>query len=314
MILPLPELLKNLPSPLFAALLLTSGISILGLSDNLVRFVSDDIGLGQYHFLRSVMSVLLFLIVHKFVEIQLRPIRWAPVLLRTLFMSLSMTLFFSVLSFLPVALAGAGLFTSPIFVLVFSFLFFGVRPGWRRMVAVICGSAGVWLVLRPDAQAFHLIQLLPVLGGAFYAAASLTTRHYCADESPHALSVIYFFMIGFIGLSGAVAIDLFGIEGTNETAFLLRGLAWPSGVTLFWMAVMTGLSVLGIWMITRAYQLAETSYMSIFEYCYLISAGIFGWLLWGSFFGLTEFMGMGLISAAGALIALSAGKAQKEAR
>ena len=100
--------LRNLPTPLIAAILLTIGISIMGLSDNLVRLVSEDIGLGQYHFLRSALSIALFLMMRGFVSFRLQIINWRPVLLRTLFLSLSMTLFFSVLSFLPVALAGVG--------------------------------------------------------------------------------------------------------------------------------------------------------------------------------------------------------------
>ena len=131
--------LRNLPTPLIAAILLTIGISIMGLSDNLVRLVSEDIGLGQYHFLRSALSIALFLMMRGFVSFRLQIINWRPVLLRTLFLSLSMTLFFSVLSFLPVALAGAGLFTSPVFVLLLSVVIFRMRPGWRRILAVVLG-------------------------------------------------------------------------------------------------------------------------------------------------------------------------------
>ena len=298
----------RLPAYLVAAFLLTCGISIMGLSDNLVRLVSGEVGLGQYHFLRSAMSIAIFLCLHPFLHFQLAPINWRPVFWRTLCLSLSMTLFFSVLSFLPVALAGAGLFTSPVFVLLFSFLFFGVRPGWRRILAVICGSLGVFLVLRPDTQNFHILQILPILAGAFYAGASLTTRRYCADESPYTLSLAYFMMIGIIGLFGASFVDFLGIQGRDEAAFLLRGLVWPPAPVYGWIAVMTLLSVVGIFMITKAYQMAETSYMSIFEYSYLISAGLVGWLLWGSVFGGGEIAGMGLIIAAGIIAAISAGR------
>ena len=299
---------RNLPTPLLAAFLLTFGISIMGLSDNLVRLVSQDIGLGHYHFLRSALSIMLFLIMRGFVSFRLQIINWRPVLLRTLFLSLSMTLFFSVLSFLPVALAGAGLFTSPVFVLLFSVVIFRMRPGWRRILAVVLGSIGVLFVLRPDTQNFQLIQILPILAGAFYAGASLTTRRYCAEESPYALTMAYFVMIGLIGLVGAVVIELAGIQGRDQAAFLLRGLVWPDAATYGWIAVMSLLSVVGIFMITKAYQMAETSYMSIFEYSYLISAGLVGWLLWGSVFGVSEFTGMGLIVVAGVVAAISAGR------
>ena len=299
---------RNLPTPLLAAFLLTFGISIMGLSDNLVRLVSQDFGLGPYHFLRSALSITLFLMMRSFVSFRLQIINWRPVLLRTLFLSLSMTLFFSVLSFLPVALAGAGLFTSPVFVLLFSVVIFRMRPGWRRILAVVLGSVGVWFVLRPDTQNFQLIQILPILAGAFYAGASLTTRRYCAEESPYALTMAYFVMIGLIGLVGAVVIDFVGIQGRDQAAFLLRVLVWLDAATYGWIAVMSLLSVVGIFMITKAYQMAETSYMSIFEYSYLISAGLVGWLLWGSVFGVSEFTGMGLIVVAGVVAAISAGR------
>ena len=228
--------LRNLPTPLIAAILLTIGISIMGLSDNLVRLVSEDIGLGQYHFLRSALSIALFLMMRGFVSFRLQIINWRPVLLRTLFLSLSMTLFFSVLSFLPVALAGAGLFTSPVFVLLFSVVIFRMRPGWRRILAVVLGSVGVWFVLRPDTQNFQLIQILPILAGAFYAGASLTTRCYCAEESPYALTMAYFVLIGLIGLLWVLVIDLAGIQGREQAAFLLRGLVWPDASTYGWIA------------------------------------------------------------------------------
>jgi drug/metabolite transporter (DMT)-like permease len=162
-------------------------------------------------------------------------------------------------------------------------------------------------------QAFSLIQLLPVLAGAFYAAASLTTRRYCAQESPYTLSMAYFGMIGLIGFLWALALDLGDVSAAGKAAFLLRGLVWPGPEICFWVAVMTGLSVLGILMITKAYQMAETSYMSIFEYSYLISAGIIGWLLWGNIFRTGEFVGMGLIVAAGLLVALSAARISEQA-
>ncbi len=303
----------KMPLPLRGACLLTGGITIMGLSDNLVRLVSEDIGLGQYHFMRSAMSIAVFLILRKFISFSLRPKRWGPVLWRALFLSLSMALFFSVLSFLPVALAGAGLFTSPVFVLIFSVIFFKLRPGWRRSLAVVLGGFGVWLILRPDMQAFSLIQLLPILAGAFYAGGSLTTRRYCAEESPYTLSMAYFVMIGLIGFVWASALDFGNILAPGKAAFLFRGLVWPGSDIIFWVGVMTGLSLLGILMITKAYQIAETSYMSIFEYSYLISAGIFGWLLWGNIYRTGEFIGMGLIVAAGLLVAFSAARISEPA-
>ena len=70
---------------------------------------------------------------------------------------------------MPIAEAGAGLFTSPIFVLLFSMVFFKERIGWRRIMAVVIGTMGVILVLQPGRDGFAIYHMLPVIAGASYA-------------------------------------------------------------------------------------------------------------------------------------------------
>ena len=286
-----------------SAFLLVTGISILGLSDNFVPYVSSDIGLGQFHFMRSAVALVCIMGLAALTGFSLRPLRWSAVLLRTVLLAASMGLYFSVLSFLPVAIAGAGLFTSPIFVLIFSVLLFGLRPGWRRVLAVLTGSAGVWFVLRPDSMSFHPLQLLPVLAGAFYALSSITTKRLCADESPLALVAVYFFVLGGAGLLWAVgAPGLVAGLSSPEAAFIIKGLVRPGPSVWFWVSVMAVLTVLSIWMLTRAYQIAETSYAVIYEYSYLISAGLVGLWLWQARFSLSSLAGMALIVLSGLII------------
>ena len=286
-----------------SAVLLVTGISILGLSDNFVPYVSQDIGLGQFHFMRSFSALVCILVLAALTGFSLRPVNWPAVLIRTVLLAASMGLYFSVLSFLPVAIAGAGLFTSPIFVLIFSVLLFGLRPGWRRILAVLTGSAGVWFVLRPDSLSFHSLQFLPVLAGAFYALSSIVTKRLCADESPLALVAVYFFVLGCGGLLWAVSAPFLTAGLVSpEADFLVRGLVWAEPVIWVWITVMAVLTVLSIWMLTRAYQIAETSYAVIYEYSYLISAGLVGLWLWQAQFSLSSLAGMGLIVLSGLII------------
>ena len=233
-----------------SAVLLVTGISILGLSDNFVPFVSDKIGLGQLHFMRSALALICVFGLAVLTSQNLRLISWPAVMLRTALLASSMALYFAVLSFLPVAIAGAGLFTSPIFVLLFSVLLFGLKPGWRRVLAVLTGSAGVWLVLRPDSLGFHPLQFLPVLAGAFYALSSIATKRLCADENPLALVAVYFAVLGAAGLIWAVLAPAF-ISGPvpPEAAFIVKGLVWADAFIWFWVGLMAVLTVLSIWML-----------------------------------------------------------------
>ena len=56
------------------------------------------------------------------------------------------------------------------------------------------------------------------------------------------------------------------------------------------------------------YQQAETSYVTIYEYSYLIFAGFFGWLFWQDSLGLQSIFGIILIVFAGTLITVRTGR------
>ena len=72
--------------------------------------------------------------------------------------------------------------------------------------------------------------------------------------------------------------------------------------SLFWVIVMAVLTIISVWMLTVAYQSADASYLVVFEYSYLISAGIAGWLIWGNLLSLSNIAGMVLIIGAGSFI------------
>jgi len=293
---------SSLSAPLKSGILLASGISMLGVSDSLVPLISNDTGLGQFHFLRSIIAVIGVILIARKTGLGLWPKRWWLVLARSAAIIMAMMLFFSVLSFLPSAVAGAGLFTSPIFVLILLAIFYRILPGKRRIVAVALGSAGVWLVLRPDMEDFDLLHLLPVIAGAFYAGSILITNRYCADESPMCLSLFYFTGLGFAGLAVASWFSLSPLEITDNTRFMMAGFSAISISNLFWIMVMAVLTIISVWMLTVAYQSADASYLVVFEYSYLISAGITGWLIWGNLLSLSDIAGMVLIIGAGSFI------------
>jgi drug/metabolite transporter (DMT)-like permease len=289
-----------------SAILMVTGISILGISDNFVPYVSEQVGLGQFHFMRSFIALVCILFFARMTNLSLSPVRWWAVFLRTAFLAVSMGLFFSVLSFLPVAVAGAGLFTSPIFVLLFSLIFFGLRPGWRRILAVLIGSTGVFLMLRPDKIDFNFLHFMPVLAGAFYALASITTRRLCADESPLALVTAYFVFLFIGGLIWAIIVSaLFDGPFLPEAEFIFRRPVWTTIEVWLWVALMAIMTVIAAWMSFRAYQIAETSYAVIYEYSYLITGGFVGFVLWKAGFNLSSFAGMVLIILSGVIITLA---------
>ena len=127
---------------LFGGLLILASMAILGLSDNLFYFTHDAMGLGQFHALRAFLSILLLVPFAWVMKISLRPLRWRQTLMRTVLITIAMILYFGSLPIMSVAEAAAGLFTSPIFVLLFTALIYKEAIGWRRITAVAIGTLG----------------------------------------------------------------------------------------------------------------------------------------------------------------------------
>ncbi|MGC6527234.1 MAG: DMT family transporter [Paracoccaceae bacterium] len=299
--------LSNISPESRSAILLVAGISIFGFSDNLTMLVSDDVGVGQFHFSRSLFAVSMVAILGKFLGLSVIPRLWKPVLVRTLFMVIAIFLYFSVMPMMTIAEAGAGLFTSPIFVLIFSAILFRERIGWRRILAVVMGSCGVLLILRPGSDGFSLYHLIPVLSGASYAFGSIITFRYLSDESPLAILMSFIVAIGLCG--GAFATGLTVVPASQEliaqAPFLFRGWQMVDVWFWIWMAVIAIGACVALSMMTRAYQIAQTSYAAIYEYAYLISVGFFGWAFWGVVPDILSTAGIVLIIFAGVLIVLA---------
>jgi len=273
----------------------------------LTMLVSDDVGVGQFHFSRSLFAVFMVALLGKLLGLSIIPKLWKPVLVRTFFMVVAIFLYFSVLPMIPIAEAGAGLFTSPIFVLLFSVIFLKERIGWRRISAVITGSCGVLLVLRPGGEGFSLYHLLPVLSGASYALGSIITFRYLSDESPLAILMSFIVAIGLCGGIFATGLTVFPVseELITQAPFLYKGWQAVDSQFWIWMGVIAAGACLALSMMTRAYQIAQTSYAAIYEYAYLISVGIFSWAFWGVIPGMLSIAGIGLIIFAGILIVLA---------
>ena len=91
----------------------------------------------------------------------------------------------------------------------------------------------------------------------------------------------------------------------DQAPFLFKG--WQIVDDLFWLWILliaVGASV-ALSLMTKAYQLAETSYLAIYEYAYLISVGLFGWIFWGIIPGIMSIIGIILIVFSGVLIVIA---------
>ena len=219
--------------------------------------------------------------------------------------AIGMLFYFGALAFVPIAQALAGLFTSPIFVLLITAVLLRQPIGPVRIFAVLLGFVGILLVLDPDWSALSWVTFLPVVGGFFYALGSVATRQWCATETT--VSMLTGLMLCQMLVSVIALLVLSGLtlpvpDGT--AGFLTRSWVWPATAALPWVLLQAVGSLIGVGFIIRAYQMADPTYVAIYEYSIFISAPFTAWLLFDQGIGWMQAVGIALIAAAGIVIAI----------
>ncbi|SFI20409.1 DMT family transporter [Jannaschia pohangensis] len=283
--------------PLASASLILVAMAIIGFIDQYVQVIAETSSLWTFHLLRSVMMFALAGVFLVLTGRRLRVLNWRGVLGRSAFNSTAMIIYFGSLGFMPVAQAAAGLFTAPLWVLLFSVALFGLRVGPVRVLAVVIGFAGVLLVLSPDVSSITALTFIPVVAGAFYAVSAIATRAWCAGEDALGLTLGIFGFMALWGLGGVI------LSGGGDS-FLSRGWVMPTPQVWGLIAMQAVGSLVAVVLLVRGYQLAEASVASMFEFSVLGFSALFGWLLLGQATGALGLTGLALIALAGSMIAL----------
>jgi drug/metabolite transporter (DMT)-like permease len=288
--------------PALAAISVLGGMAALGLTDNFVPHISERGSLWQFHLVRSAMAFVVLGAVVAFGYGSLRAKRPIAVLGRSLFQAGAMLIYFGCLSVLPIGVVVAGLFTSPLFVVLISILFQGKSVGLFRWAAVVIGFVGALMVIRPDPSALDPISFLPIVAGLLYAIGAVATRAWCEGESTLTLTAGFFGMLGVFGLIGVFVVS--GEAPAGHDGFVLRSWGPLDAEMLFWFAVQAVGSLIGIGLIFRGYLLGEASHVAVFEYSLLVFASFWAWVLWDQTVPVLGLFGMVLIALAGSIIAL----------
>ncbi len=288
-----------------AALTMLAAMLVIGCIDNFISLIARDAGLWQFQVLRSAMGLPLIILASFLGFGTLWALRLWAVALRSFFVAFAMLFYFGSLAFMPLAQALAGLFTSPIFILLITAFILREPVGPARIWAVFIGFIGILLVLDSDWSTLSWISFLPVVGGLFYAMGAVATRQLCEGESTLSMLAMLFLIQAIIGALALAVLGQFEFTVPEGAAgFIQRGWVWPVTAALPFILLQAVGSVLGVGLIIRAYQIGTASYVAIYEYSVFISGPFFAWMLFGQTVTALQTGGIFLIAAAGIVIAL----------
>ncbi len=287
-------------------LIIVGSMSVIGLVDNFIRHIAAEAGIWQFYLLRAILAVAIIAIYCAWKKQSMMPKRFWAVALRSIAAASAILIYFGSLSVMQIAEAGAALFSSPIFVLVLSVALLGIRIGIWRIAAVAAGFTGVLLVLKPHPGNLGLLVLIPACAGMLYALGQLATRHLCADEDTIVVVLGFFVANAFFGLCGLAYLELVGVgEALAQTApFFFTGWVEPTAKFWFWTAIQCVGSLIAVSGLIRGYQIADPTYVAVFEYSFVVFAGFWAWVIWNEIPDHLSMIGILMVIAAGIIITL----------
>jgi len=275
--------------------------------DMAIKWISDHYALHQITLTRSVIAMLFTLLLFMPMEGGYHLIRTRrPMLqiLRGVLVVFSNFFFFSAIVVISLGEAMAIFFVAPLLITLLSIVVLKETIGWRRIVAVVVGFAGVLVMLKPGSDGFKLAALLPLLAALCYASAQITARKIGQVESASTLA--FYIQLVFITASVAVGIAVgdgrYADVDNPSLRFLFRAWHWPQGIDLFIFLFIGILSGIGAYLISQGYRLCEAGVAAPFEYVALPLAVMWSIVIWGDWPAPLSWLGIFLIAAAGLYI------------
>jgi drug/metabolite transporter (DMT)-like permease len=268
------------------AFLMLAGMAAFTLSDTIMKLLGAHLPLFQTLLWRGLaVSAVLAAVAWRMgaFRVAVSSADRRLIVMRALADTGSTWFFLQALYHMPIANLTAIMQALPLTVTLGAALFMGETVGWRRLLAIMVGFAGVLLIVRPDTDGFDLHAGYALLCVGFVTLRDLLTRRM-------ARSVPTF----LIALTNAGFVTVFGLIGTTTETLVL-----PDARSMALLAGTAGFIVFGYVLTVMAVRTGELGFVTPFRYTGLVWALIVGLLVFGEWPDPVTLAGAGLIVATG---------------
>ncbi|MEM6677615.1 MAG: DMT family transporter [Pseudomonadota bacterium] len=286
-------------------MIILASVVAMAFADAVVKLVSSNLTLWQVFAARSLFAVPCLIVLGHVRQVPFGAVFDPWVLLRSGLLVMTWLAFYASLPVLDLSVAAVAVYTNPILTALLCALVLGERVSGRQWLGVLVGFAGVAAILRPGTDAFTWLVGLPLLGAALYSAAMVLTRTKCQhnDAVNLALGLHGSFIVTGLGATAVLAVLDLEAETVAAYPFLL-GTWTPMGsaewALMAFLGVLSAAFFLGV---ARAYQIAPPQIIGTFDYAYLVSAALWGFIFFAEQPDALTLLGMALITSAGLLVA-----------
>lgn len=278
-----PESLR--PQRLRGIFFLIASVMCFGVVDGLSKLLVETQSLGQIVLARYAIAILgLFAMT--------APGRWKN-LFQTRLVGLQVIrgltpvmvggpMVFAV-KYLPLAEATAILFAGPFIVVAFSGWLLQERVSFSSWIGVAIGFLGVLIVARPGLTGLSLYAIFPAVAAVFYAVLQLLSRYLGAAGEPPTTTLAWTLLVGTLV---ALPLSIADWQPLSPAALIL---AFSLGATFG----------AGQYFLIKAFALVSANVLTPFTYFQILSAALFGLIVFKDIPDGWTLAGIALILASG---------------
>ncbi|NVO58140.1 DMT family transporter [Rhodobacteraceae bacterium B1Z28] len=268
------------------ALLMVGSMAAYTVNDALVKMAGQDLPLFQLIALRGALAtVLIYLLTRHLGALHLnfpRHDKWL-IVWRCL-SELSATYFFlTALMHMPLANVTAVLQALPLTITLGAALFFSEHIGWRRMVAIALGFAGMLFIVRPGPDGFSIFSIYALVAMLLVTTRDLITRRMSSKVPSMVVTLATSLSVTVVALVASV------FQGWVPITVASGGLVASAAIFI----------LMGYLFSVQVMREGEVGFIAPFRYSSLIWALALGWLIFGDWPDMVTMLGAGLVVAAG---------------
>ena len=270
-----------------AILLLSLGVTLFGIMDGLGKILAVDYPVVQIVWARYAFAVPVVLAMT-------RPRRWPNLLrcervavqaARGVLPLLASAAVIVGLTLMPLADFTAIGFASPLLVVALSGALLGERVSIDSWIGVLCGFAGILVIVRPGVGTVAWAAVFPFATAVLFALYQVMTRLVSRGDDPMA-TLAWTILVGLVLTTLALPFGWRASEGTDWILLALSGV----------------LFALGHFLLIEAFSRAAAGVLAPFTYVQIVAAIVFGIMVFGDVPDLWTLLGTALVVLAGVYV------------
>ena len=227
---------------------------------------------------------------------------WPLHVTRALLFAFGFSLYYTAFPFMTLAAVTTIFFAAPLITAVIASVFLKEHIGIHRISALLLGFVGVIIAMKPGADSFQWVSVLPLICACSYAISQMLARRIGDRDTAMIAGAYTIILAGLIVLPLGWSLNVLFDIGTQGAHLRWSWDAFTFGM-LPWLVLLGALGMVGWTLLSRAYQIADVGAVAPFEYAYLPMAAVLGYIAFDEVPAWSTLAGMALIIVSGIYIA-----------